>query len=130
MSTSAVPAIESIYHREHEVIVKVTRFEPWERCQHGKQIVHALAHWSDDAPFTVTTGQINHTQRFEVTRHADGTAVIIDEPWGPQLEWEHNQVHKCAKCDELDTLSTVQEAYGDRTTCLACGDSNWYSIGD
>lgn len=133
------PAIESLYHRAHEVLVRIMAFEPWQRCQHGKQIVIVRAHWSDDAPFTVTTGEINHTQVFDVTRHADGS-VVFDHSYDrfdPKPSWadgllvpEFNQVSKCDKCGELNTLSTVQEAYGNRTTCSACGNSNWYSIGD
>lgn len=36
----------------------------------------------------------------------------------------------CPTCERFGTLTTVQEAWGDRTTCSACDYHRWYSIGD
>lgn len=127
--------VEDLFHREHEVLERIVCFEPWQRCYCNKQIATAMAHWSDDAPFTVTTGQINHTQRFTVVRHADGTPPRLDESWtahSGKTTYHScmNKISKCTACGELETLSTKQEAWGDRVTCSACGDSKYYSIGD
>jgi hypothetical protein len=111
--------------REHEVFIEIRVDEPWMRCQHGKPLVCVRAHWSDDAPFVVTTvaGRplLNSTQWYPRWVHADGS---------PSGDAEFNMVSRCGACGALDTLTTVQEAYGDRTTCSACGDQRWYSIGD
>lgn len=128
-------SVTDLFHREHEVLERIVRFAPWHRCSCGKQIATAMAYWSDDAPFTVTTGKINHTQRFEVTRHVDGTPPRLDESWTAHSgkATYHpcmNRVSKCAACGELNTLTTQQQAYGDLTTCSACGNSTYYSIGD
>lgn len=60
--------------------------------------------------------------RFPGLRHANGTDCS-------------GEVHcyaapRCGKCGLYHSLTTEQEAYGDRVTCRVCGDSNWYSIGD
>ena len=117
------PSVESLPTREHEVFVGVRSFADWQRCQHGKQIVTVKAHWSDDAPFTTTQGRQNSTQWFERTVHADGS-----ESSG----FEYGTITRCPKCKALGTLSTKQEAWGDRTTCSAsgCGYEDYYSIGD
>jgi hypothetical protein len=111
--------------RQFEVFQRITVDEPWMRCQHGKLLVCVQAHWSDDAPFTVTTiaGQPlpNHTQWYPRWVHADGS---------DSDSFEYNTVDKCHACGALNTLTVVQEAYGDRTTCSACGNVSWYSIGD
>lgn len=39
-------------------------------------------------------------------------------------------VPMCGDCGKYETVDTVQEAYGDRTTCRECGATHWYSIGD
>lgn len=127
--------VEDLFHREHEVLERIVRFEDYQRCSHGKQIATAMAHWSDDAPFTVTTGRINHTQRFEVVRHIDGTPPSIDESWtahSGKTTYHScmNMISKCPKCSGLNTLSTKQEAWGDRTDCSNCDFTSWYSIGD
>lgn len=121
--TASIPSVESLPTREHEVFAEVRSFVPWHRCQHGKQIVTVKAHWSDDAPFTTTRGRQNSTQWFERTVHADGSE---------SSSFECNTVSKCPQCGELGTLSTKQEAWGDRTTCSAfgCEYENYYSIGD
>ena len=93
------------------------------RCD--KQLEAATCYWGDDAPFTVTTGQRNSTQRFPVLRHADGTAGH-----GPEGSLECYAAPTCPDCGALRTLRTKQEAYGDRVTCTACGHEHYYSIGD
>lgn len=115
------PAVDSLFHRPHEVLVRVTRWEPRQRCQHGKQIVEVQAHWSDDAPFTVTTGHQNSTQRYPRTLHADGTESD---------DFEYGVHHWCPKCGGQDTLTTSQEAWLDRTTCTVCGYESVFMIGD
>lgn len=114
--------------REHEVFDKVLHFTDWQRCQHGKQIVTVLAHWSDDAPFTVTTGRRNSTQRFERTVHADGGP----SPKLGEASWEYGTVRRCPDCGGFNTLSTEQLAWYDKTTCSrsGCDYEHWYAIGD
>lgn len=107
--------------RPYEVFENITSEGDWQRCQHGKRIVEVRAHWSDDAPFTVTTGLVNHTQVFRRWVHADGS---------PGADYEHNTVSRCPKCHGLNTLRTLQEAYGDWTTCSECDYAHWYDIGD
>lgn len=116
--------------REHEVFTQILTDEPWMRCQHGLRIVEVMAHWSDDAPFTVTTGRVNSTQRFPRWVHADGT--MIARPGDTLSPFEHNTVSRCPKCKGLNTLSTSQEAWCDVTTCSAegCDYENVYMIGD
>lgn len=113
--------------REHEVFEKITSDEPWQRCQHGKRIVEVMAYWSDDAPFTVTTGRVNSTQRFTRTVHADGSPGESRDGLSP---YEYNTVSRCPKCKSIDTLATAQEAWCDVTTCSACDYRNVYMIGD
>jgi hypothetical protein len=114
--------------REHEVFIKILTDEPWQRCQHGKRIVEVMAHWSDDAPFTVTTGCVNSTQRFPRTVHADGT--VIARPGDTLSPFEYNTVSRCPKCHALDTLRVAQLQYGDETTCTGCDYRSFYDIGD
>ena len=113
--------LSTLSHREHEVYEFVITDADWQRCQHGKPIVTVMAHWSDDAPFTVTTGQVNHTQRFPRTVHRDGS---------DGSEFEYNTVSKCPQCGALDTLSVTRGSYGDTTKCSECTYSSYYSIGD
>lgn len=110
--------------REWERIEFVIREYPeWQECQHGKRIVEVMCYWSDDAPFTVTTGRINSTQRFSRNLHTDGS---------PSDTFEYGVHHQCPQCHTLDSLQVRKEAWGDRTTCSTegCDYTHWYSIGD
>lgn len=120
--------IAKLANREHEVFTHIVGFDAWQECQHGKQLVTVMAHWSDDKPGPpVTTGCRNSTQRFTRTVHVDGTVA------GGEFWHDCYGVHqKCPECGELDTLKTEQMAYGDDTTCTTdgCNYHNYYSIGD
>lgn len=117
--------ISKLSHREWEVFERVVGFDAWQECKHGKQIVTVMAHWSDEAPFTVTTGRQNSTQRFTRTIHADGTPSNI-ERYG-----DCYGIHtKCSRCGAIDSLSTEQQAYGDLISCSQCDYSQYCSIGD
>jgi hypothetical protein len=122
--------INKLHRREHEVFESIRWFVPWQRCQHGKQIVAVKAYWSDDAPFTVTTGRINHTQWFERTVHVDGT-FNTDES-GRVTTFEYNTVVRCSKCEQFNTLETKMLPFGNLTTCNnpACDYEDYFSIGD
>jgi len=123
--------IDQLHRREHEVFVEIRRVWPeWQECQHGKRCVEVLAHWSNDAPFIVTTGRFNSTQVFTRNVHLDGTFEV--DSTGRETTFEHPVHFKCPKCGGIDTVKTTQEAYGDRTECTVdgCGYTRWYSIGD
>jgi hypothetical protein len=107
--------------REYEVVERILRDEEWMRCQHGKRVVEAMVHWSDEAPFTVTRGRPNSTQRFTRWLHADGSEGNVHE---------YNVVTRCAKCGALDSLTTELQSYGDLVCCTACNAEWYYSIGD
>lgn len=123
--------VNSEARRDWEVFESVVREWPeWQECQHGKRCVDVMAHWSDDAPFTVTTGRVNHTQRFTRTVHLDGTATY--DPDGKVATFEYGVHNRCPKCGTVDSLSTKQEAYCDRTSCSTegCTYESVYMIGD
>lgn len=125
-TTEVTPAdltVVSRAAREHEVFERITDDSAWKVCQHGKRFVEVMAHWSDNAPFTVTTGRVNSTQRFARTVHADGTGEYSTGGC-------YNTVSRCPKCKSVGTLSTAQEAWCDVTTCSACDYRNVYMIGD
>lgn len=111
--------------REHEVFTHIVAFTPWVRCQHGKQLVTVRAHWSDDAPFTCTTGYVNSTQTFDRVVHADGSE---------SSSFEYNVVEHHAACGAMGERGEVWTrkllSYGDLSTCKGCGHEVYTSIGD
>jgi hypothetical protein len=77
-----------------------------------------------------TWGRLSETEQlFPRYAHANGTPRHITSGDPFKMEWLH-LLPRCSQCGEYDSLSTEQQAYGDRTTCHACGDSTWYDIGD
>jgi hypothetical protein len=66
-----------------------------------------------------------YTMNHDMYAHADdGTGEHADpvhQPLRPKA--------RCHKCSAY-TITSTQEAYGDRTDCTTCGNSEWYSIGD
>lgn len=65
---------------------------------------------------------------FPDARHADGTTCGIDSRG--EAIYHCYAKPTCSECGAIDQSDLKQEAYGDRITCKACGDSKWYSIGD
>lgn len=116
----------SPYLREWEQAAGVMKADAGLCSRDRKPLTLWRFHWSDDAPFTTTRGQVNHTQVFDNYRHTDGT--LCDEA-RPDLYYCY-PLPTCSKCGALDQFTVVQEAWGDRTTCDACGDEHWFSIGD
>lgn len=117
--------------RQWEVFTEVRAVWPeWQRCQHGKRCAVVRAHWSDDAPFLTTVGQVNSTQTYTRTVHIDGTYET--KPDGSMVLFEHGVHNRCPECGTIDSLTTAQLAWGDETTCRTdgCAYNRYYSIGD
>ena len=115
-----------LYTRPHEVLHAV-RIADAGYCSNGKclkPVSEGIFYWSDDAPFTVTTGQINSTQRFPKVLHSDGSA-----PCHEHLT-SLFPLPRCPKCSAVNAGMLRQMAWMDEVTCFMCGDVRSYSIGD
>ena len=113
-----------MYTRAHEVMLRVLRHDAGicNRCD--KQLSEGLFCWDHritNPMFRPGPWKLGEDSFFSV-RHADGTLCGTSYNCYPKPT--------CAKCGAVDSFDVALEAYGDRVTCRACGDSNWYSIGD
>jgi hypothetical protein len=61
-------------------------------------------------------GEQQTEQLFPRYAHANGTPWHITPGDSSAMEWLH-LLPRCSQCGEYDSLSTEQQAYGDRTTC-------------
>ena len=121
----------TIWHREREVVLKVAiDIDAGHLCHRDecrRPLVLVLCAWDHritDPMFRPGPWKLGE-DAFTLTRHADGTPPH----W---TDIEDLARPRCPKCKAYDTLTTAQEAYGDRTTCTAagCDYHNWYDIGD
>lgn len=122
-----------VYLRAHEVYLSHRPIDPKHACYRcAKQVVAVRTAWdhritsdsSRGGPGSWTLGE----DWFETLRHADGTTCGEDHFGEPIYSCFAKPV--CMACGEVDTMSTVQQAYGDLVTCISCGDEHYYSIGD
>jgi hypothetical protein len=129
MSATATSEV-TVYLRPYEQVSRVinTNAGHCSRSGCGKDLVHAMFNWSDEAPFTVTTGRVNHTQIFGGYRHADGT--YCGDPATFDMGHVCSPKPVCPVCGTEDSFKREMLAYGDQVTCTACNDSHYYSIGD
>jgi hypothetical protein len=111
----------TIWLREGELFVRLLDTEPHVCVYCGQPIVRAMCKWPDEPDYW---GQV-HELQFPVWRHADGSPSHDHGGMWNVLPAPH-----CPNCHANNTLDAVQEAYGDRTTCSACGWHHWYDIGD
>lgn len=104
------------YHHHWEVLsVADANAGPCEICDRPMVRLVARMHVNHNGY------KYGHTMDFIYT-HADGAGQHEDSPNRPKTH--------CPKCKAWGTLTTQQQAYGDRTDCSACDYTHWYDIGD
>jgi hypothetical protein len=130
---AAHPELSALFLRPGEVLYAA----PWgvepTRCTGcDRMIVHVQMCWdhritSDmHRPGEFAIGE----DRFDVWRHIDG---VEHKAWQPgDLAPFNYPKYPCTGCGQYDSISTRQEAWGDRVTCTTpgCTYSAWHSIGD
>jgi hypothetical protein len=121
------------YTRPGEVLVKVTLADAGTCVYSGKPLMEGRFAWAE-APegWDCQPGNYGKSYKpeenwFPSYRHVDGSERCGSGPTGWGWCWPKPT---CLGCGAEDQLTTVQEAYGNRTTCGACGRETYYDIGD
>jgi hypothetical protein len=126
-TTPATPVETNLYLRDDEFCIRIISADAGICTRSGKPLTYATFAWGHRITSTRRGEHMLGEDPFSCHRHTDGT-TCTDWEGRPQSTCYPKPV--CSKCGAVDRFQRVQEAYGDRVTCLACGDENWFSIGD
>lgn len=114
-----------LYVRPREVQLAVVRLEAGICRTCDKPLTEARFAWDHritEPAFRPGPWRLGEDS-FTLCRHTDGSRPC----W---TEVQDLPKAQCRACGAYESFHTLLEAYGDRVTCQACGDSHWYPIGD